>query len=98
MHSKRICVEGKLSNVMRVSDAEREVLAALRAGEMVAVPRKLLTEAHACMRTCGWQLAPAAEQGTDDDGVLALAVADIEAQFGELLAAAQPRRDEGNGA
>lgn len=73
------------------------VLASLRAGEMVAVPRKLLTEAHACMRTCGWQLAPAAEQGTDDDGVLALAVADIEAQFGELLAAAQPRRDEGNG-
>lgn len=52
--------------------------------DWVAVPRKLLTEAHACMRACGWQLAPAAEDGTD--GVLALAVADIEGAVADLLA------------
>lgn len=62
-------------------------LRGLRDGSLVAVPRKLLTEAHACMRTCGWQLAPASDDGSD--GVLALAVAEVEEAVGELLAAAQ---------
>lgn len=61
-------------------------LSGLRDGTLVAVPRKLLTEAHACMRACGWQLAPAAEQ--QGDGVLQLAVAEVEAAFLDLLAAA----------
>lgn len=50
---------------------------------MVQVPLKLLQEAHAVMRACGWQLAPASDDGSD--GVLALAAAEIEAAFGELL-------------
>lgn len=44
---------------------------------------KLMQQAHAVMRQCGWQLAPAAE--TDGDGVLELAAAEIEAAFGAFL-------------
>lgn len=43
----------------------------------------LMRQAHAVMRQCGWQLAPAAE--TDGDGVLELAAAEIEAAFGAFL-------------
>lgn len=52
-------------------------------GETIAVPVKLLREAHACMRECGWQLAPAADDGSD--GVLQAAVADVEDRFRSLL-------------
>lgn len=52
----------------------------------VAVPLKLLREAHAVMRACGWQLAPASDQS--DDPTLALAAAEIEEAFGKLLGAA----------
>lgn len=54
-------------------------------GRMVSVPEKLLSEAHACMRACGWQLAPA---DPETDPVLGLAVAEIERQVGEILAKA----------
>lgn len=40
----------------------------------------LMSKAHACMRACGWHLAPAT-----DDGILALAVAEIEEEFAEIL-------------
>ena len=53
--------------------------------ETIPVPVKLLREAHAVMRQCGWQLAPAADDGSD--GVLALAAAEIEEAFGDLLKA-----------
>ena len=67
-------------------------LAGLRDGSLVAVSLKLLTEAHACMRACGWQLAPGTE--TDGDGVLQMAVAEIEDQFGCMLAASEAPRDD----
>lgn len=51
------------------------------------VPVKLLREAHAVMRQCGWQLAPAVDD--DSDGVLALAAAEIEKAFGDLLKGAK---------
>ncbi len=57
-----------------------------RAGDpsaTISVPVKLLREAHACMRECGWQLAPAADDGSD--GVLQAAVADVEDRFRTLL-------------
>jgi hypothetical protein len=66
-----------------MSDDETKALAQLRAGTHVMVPVKLMREAHACMRECGWQLAPAAEQ--QGDGILQAAVAEVEAQFGEVL-------------
>lgn len=73
----------------------RAALAAIEANGAVVVPRKLLAEAHACMRECGWHLAPAS--APEGDGVLNLAVAEIEAQVGALLAAspfAPEARDE----
>lgn len=54
----------------------------------IPVPLKLLREAHAVMRACGWQLAPASDDGSD--GVLALAAAEIEEAFRDLLKAAKP--------
>lgn len=54
----------------------------------ISVPVKLLREAHAVMRQCGWQLAPAVDD--DSDGVLALAAAEIEEAFGDLLKGAKP--------
>ena len=50
---------------------------------MVQMPLKLLQEAHAVMRACGWQLAPAADNS--EDPTLALAAAEIEEAFGEML-------------
>lgn len=50
---------------------------------MVQAPLKLLQEAHAVMRACGWQLAPAADNS--EDPTLALAAAEIEEAFGEML-------------
>ena len=52
----------------------------------IGTPHKLLAEAHAVMRACGWQLAPASGGG---DGVLNLAAAEIEEKIGALLAAAK---------
>lgn len=60
-------------------------LPALMDGAAKVVPVKLLTEAHACMRATGWQLAPACDDGSD--GVLNAAVAEIEDQFTDILAA-----------
>ena len=53
------------------------------ATDTLAVPRKLMTEAHAVMRACGWHLAPAS--ATSDDGVIEAAAAEIEGQFAELI-------------
>lgn len=53
----------------------------------VMVPRKILAEAHAVMRACGWQLAPASNDV--GDGVLNLAAAEIEEKIGAMLAAAK---------
>jgi hypothetical protein len=50
----------------------------------VPVPLKLLREAHAVMRACGWQLAPASD--ASEDPTLALAAAEIEGAFRDLLA------------
>jgi ribosomal protein S27AE len=61
-------------------------------GATMAVPVKLLREAHAVMRQCGWQLAPAVEDG--GDGVLALAAAQVEEAFGDLLKAPGAQRPE----
>lgn len=54
----------------------------------IPVPVKLLLEAHAVMRQCGWQLAPATDDGSDS--VLAQAAAEIEGAFGDLLKGAKP--------
>jgi len=57
------------------------------------VPEKLLREAFAVMRECGWHLAVAAEPETD--GVLEAACTEIHDQFADLLAAApQPPGSE----
>lgn len=52
--------------------------------ETVTVPLKFLREAHAVMRECGWQLAPASE-GASRDGVLELAAAQIVGELGDIL-------------
>lgn len=57
-------------------------------GRMIPVPKKLLREAHAVMRQCGWQWAPAVDDGSD--GVLALAAAEVEEAFGNLLNGSKP--------
>ena len=46
----------------------------------VRVSLKLLREVHACMRACGWHLAPA-NIADGDDPTLAMAVADVEARL-----------------
>lgn len=74
------------STLMRVPIRLAETISNVIAGEVVVVPLKLLREAHACMRACGWQLAPAAEDV--GDGVLANAVADVEERVRALLPAA----------
>jgi hypothetical protein len=51
--------------------------------------RKLLTEAHACMRACGWQLATAGDH--QSDSVLEAACSDVEERMGEYLSAPDPR-------
>lgn len=71
-------------HALRIVNALRAILA--RHGQVV-LPVKMLRKAHAVMRECGWQLAPASDDGSD--GVLALAAADIEERFGAALAAAQ---------
>lgn len=53
----------------------------------VAVERKLLTEAHACMRETGWHLAMGASR-LGSDGVLEAACSDVEARMRAMLAAA----------
>ncbi len=61
----------------------REVLAALDLGKHVIVSRKLLTEAHACMRETGWHLANTCNYS--GDGVLEAACSDVEARMGAVL-------------
>jgi hypothetical protein len=53
----------------------------------IPVSLKLLREAHAVMRACGWQLAPASDES--DDPTLALAAAEIEEAFRDLLKGAK---------
>lgn len=73
--------------------AEAATLAGLRAGTLRAVPVDLLRQAHAAMRACGWQLAPADIQS--EDGVIEAAVAEIEERFAAMLAGSQEgARDE----
>lgn len=78
---------GRLKDHLRDALAEIERLRG-QARDAIAVPRKLLGEAHAAMRACGWQLAPASDDGSD--GVLNLAVAEIEEAFGSLLREPSP--------
>jgi hypothetical protein len=55
----------------------------------VSVSLKLLREVHACMRACGWHLAPA-NIADGEEPVLALAVADVEERLGKVLAENAP--------
>lgn len=52
----------------------------------VVVERKTIVEAHAVMRECGWQLAPASDN-VSSDGILEVAAAEIEDKFRAMLAA-----------
>lgn len=74
--------------------AAEAALAAIEAAGFRIVPLKLMSEAHACMRATGWQLAPASEQ-VSDDGVLECAVAEIEEQFAAMVAASPIAAKEG---
>jgi hypothetical protein len=58
-------------------------------GATVLIPLKLATEAHACMRACGWHQAAVAGASPSGDGVLEAAVADVEARFATLLGVAR---------
>jgi hypothetical protein len=69
------------------------ILSALHAAGYVVAPKKLLSEAHACMRETGWHLATAGD--VQGDGVLQAAVTEVEGQFAAMLAAAQESPDEG---
>lgn len=64
-------------------DEARAALDALRVAGFTVVPVKLLSEAHAVMRACSWQLAPGSE--TQSDGVLEAAAAEIEDKFRDLI-------------
>ncbi len=64
---------------------DKATLLGLLDGSLVPIPLKLIIEAHACMRACGWHVAPASPVSTD--GVLEAAVVEIEAQFAVLVAA-----------
>lgn len=59
--------------------AERSEAEARRLGDMIP----LMVRARAAMRACGWHLAPASEPS--GDGTLELAVAEIEAEFADIL-------------
>lgn len=59
-------------------------IGAVLRGEAVVVPRKLLAEAHACMRATGWHRANTCNHS--GDGVIEAAVAEVEERVGELLA------------
>jgi hypothetical protein len=71
--------------VVRPLEERDEEIARLKArlSGLVAAPRKLLQEAHAVMRECGWHLAVG--NATSGDGVIEAAAAEIEARFGALL-------------
>jgi hypothetical protein len=79
--------------VVRPIEERDEEIARLKAqlSGLVAVPRKLLHEAHAVMRECGWQLAVG--NATSGDGIIEAAAAEIEARFGALLEQEEARRD-----
>ena len=64
-----------------------ELTTPVSAAETIEVPLKLLREAHAVMRACGWQDAPALD--TSEDPTLALAAAEIQEAFLKLLGAAR---------
>jgi hypothetical protein len=51
----------------------------------IPVPVKLLREAHAVMRECGWRSAHQLAGADGSDGVLAIAASQIEAAFAALL-------------
>lgn len=68
------------------SELLRAVLCAIDAAGYAVVPIKTLREAHAVMRECGWQLAPASV--SSGDGTLETACAEIEENFSDMLAAA----------
>lgn len=62
---------------------ERTTLDAIEIVGGLAIPLKLLREAHAVMRACGWHNAPGS--ATQSDGVLEAAAAEIEGKFHDLL-------------
>ena len=68
--------------------AIRVALDTLKRGGVDILP--LMQQAHAAMRTCGWQLAPASETRSDD-GVFEAALADIEDRFTAALAKLEGR-------
>ncbi len=78
----------RLPNFGKKSVPLLRAAAPLRQDGTISVPAKLLREAHAVMRQCGWQLAPGSDDGSD--GVLALAAAEVEEAFGDLLKGAKP--------
>ncbi len=68
----------------------RELLSAIEAAGLILADRKLLAEAHACMRETGWHLAtcPLADgSDQDSDGVLETACSDVEARMRAMLSA-----------
>ncbi len=65
------------------NDDAAAALAAIEAAGCVVVPRKLLTEAHACMRETGWHLANTCNYS--GDGVLEAACSDVEARMAAIL-------------
>ena len=61
-------------------------LAAIEAAGLILAERKLLAEAHACMRETGWHLAMGASR-LGSDGVLEAACSDVEARLAAVLKA-----------
>lgn len=66
--------------------AVHHILRAITEAGYAVVPVKTIREAHAVMRECGWQLAPASV--TSGDGVLEAACAEIEDKFRAMSARA----------
>jgi hypothetical protein len=73
-------VSNELDIALTASNAEAERLRA-----DIAQATDLMRKAHAVMRECGWQLAISAEPA--GDGIIEAACTEIEADFGEFLAA-----------
>lgn len=94
-NARRAAVEAAAFAYMGVTnrsvpmDAIRAALAAydhaMAEAGWVRVPRKILTEAHACMRATGWHLAMGPSHH-GSDGVLEAACSDVEDRFAAMLA------------
>lgn len=77
------------SDLYRRLRQELRAAVSFRLDDTISVPTKLLREAHACMRACGWHQAAAAGEAPESDGVLEAAVVDVEARFAVVLGAAR---------